>query len=185
MTRNILLAVAAFGTLIASPAFAQEGGGPPPAGDYWRSCRNVSTFGFGDSAAMTAECRDQSGRWRNTSLRFGRCHEVFNRNGDLSCKDGDRPSYGGAGRPPYGGSAITLFSAPDFGGQPFQTRDDVSNLPKQFNDRAMSLRIEGRGPWQVCSDSDFRGRCQVFDRDVPDLRQFGLGEAVTSMRPAP
>jgi len=47
----------------------------------------------------------------------------------------------------------------------------------------MSLRIQGRGAWQVCSDSDFRGRCQVFDRDVPDLRQYGLGEAVTSMRP--
>ena len=47
----------------------------------------------------------------------------------------------------------------------------------------MSLRIQGRGAWQICSDSDFRGRCQIFDRDVGDLRQYGLGEAVSSMRP--
>ena len=47
----------------------------------------------------------------------------------------------------------------------------------------MSLRIDGRRAWMVCSDSDFRGRCQVFDHDVRDLRQFGLAGKISSMRP--
>jgi hypothetical protein len=88
------------------------------------------------------------------------------------------PNYAGRGRP-----ALTLFSAPDFGGRPFTTQGEITNLPKQDNDRAMSLKIDGRSAWMVCSDSDFRGRCQVFDHDVRDLRQFGLGGQISSMRP--
>ena len=186
MTGALLLAAVA-ATLIAGPVLAQEGGGPPPTGDYWRTCRNVSTFGFGETAAMTAECRDDSGRWRSTSLRFGRCREAANRGGALTCRDEGRPppwDNGGSGPRPVLG-AITLYNAPDFGGQAFETRNEVSNLPRQFNDRAMSLRIQGRGAWEICADSDFKGRCLVLDRDVRDLRQFGLGEAVTSMRPSP
>lgn len=79
--------------------------------------------------------------------------------------------------------SITLYGRPDFDGRPFQTFSEITNLPKQFNDRAMSLRIEGRRAWQVCSNSDFKGHCEVFDHDVTDLRQFGLGGQVSSMRP--
>jgi hypothetical protein len=188
------LAVAA-AAIAAVSAQAQPGpeqrGAPAPAGSYWQTCRNVSTYGYGRDAMITAQCRDERGRWRGTSLRFGDCREIENRNGDLVCRDqgGGRPPWGGGpggGRPPWGGggrSSIAIYSAPDFGGQPFEARDEITNLPKQYNDRAMSLRIQGRGSWQVCADSDFRGRCQVFDRDVRDLRQYGLGEAVSSMRP--
>lgn len=164
----------------------QMRGGQPPPGDYFRTCRNVSTFGFGRDATMTAECQDDRGRWRNTSVRFAGCERLDNRDGQLLCRGGGD----GGGRPPFGGggfggrSTITLFTAPNFGGERFQARDEITNLPKRYNDQALSLRIEGRGAWQVCADSDFRGRCQVFDRDVADLRQVGLGYAVTSMRPA-
>lgn len=193
MKRTPLLA-AAIAAVTALSAQAQPGpeqrGAPAPSGNYWQSCRNVSTYGYGDNATITAQCRDERGRWRATSLRFGNCREIENRNGDLVCRDGGgRPPWGGGGgRPPWGGggggrSSISIYSAPDFGGQPFQAREEITNLPKQYNDRAMSLRIEGRGSWQVCADSDFRGRCQIFDRDVRDLRQYGLGEAVSSMRP--
>lgn len=191
-----IAALAAAMTAMTLAAQAQPGpeqrGAPAPSGSYWQSCRNVSTYGYGDDATMTAQCRDERGRWRGTSLRFGNCREIENRDGDLVCRDGGRPPWGGGpggggGRPPWGGGggrgSISIYSAPDFGGQPFETRDEITNLPKQYNDRAMSLRIQGRGAWQVCADSDFRGRCQVFDRDVRDLRQYGLGEAVSSMRP--
>ena len=47
----------------------------------------------------------------------------------------------------------------------------------------MSLRIDGRRPWQVCSNSDFKGHCEVFDHDVRDLRAFGLAAQISSMRP--
>lgn len=83
----------------------------------------------------------------------------------------------------HGRPSITLFDQPDFGGRPFQTWSEITNLPRQYNDRAMSLRIDGRRPWQVCSNSDFKGHCETFDHDVRDLRRFGLGEQVSSMRP--
>lgn len=185
------LVLAAALAALAAPAAAQpqERGAPPPSGDYWQSCRNVSTYGYGPNATMTAQCRDDRGRWRATSLRFGDCRRIENRDGNLVCgdrDDGGRPPWGDEGRPPWGGGrrgSITLFSGPDFTGAAYQARDEVTNLPRQYNDRSLSLRIQGRGAWQVCSDSDFRGRCQTFDRDVRDLRRFGLGEAISSMRP--
>jgi len=196
MTRVLILAAATALTLTAGAAAAQPRGAPPPPGNYFQTCRNISTEGFGPDATMIAECRDRDGRWRPSSLRFAGCDRIENRDGRLSCRPGEGypppgPDYrpgppfaggpeGGFGR---GRASITLFSAPDFGGQPFVTSNEITNLPRQYNDRAVSLRIEGRRAWQVCTDSDFRGRCQVFDHDVRDLRQLGLAYGITSMRP--
>jgi hypothetical protein len=207
---RVLVVVAAIAALSSGASVAQPRGGSPPPGSYWQSCRNVSTVDRGPNATVTAECRDERGRWRQTSLRFAGCREIYNRDGELTCRDnygpppgqgypggrypnGEYPNaaypaggYPGGGRPgggyPGGHGALTLFSGPDFSGQPFTTTSEITNLPRQFNDRAMSLRIDGRGAWQICSDSDFRGRCQVFDRDVGDLRRFGLAGQVSSMR---
>lgn len=154
------------------------GWGQLPSGSYQESCRDARVNGSGRNATLSANCRDNRGRWNFSTIRFNDCRGgVINDNGRLACESG----WGGGG----GGRAgeLMLFSAPEFGGQAFQATREVTNLPRQFNDRAMSLRIEGRGAWQVCSDSDFRGRCQIFDRDVPDLRRYGLGEAISSMRP--
>jgi len=102
----------------------------------------------------------------------------------MACRGGfDRDRDGDRG-PGYGyGSKLTLYSGPNFTGEAFQTRDEVTNLPRRYNDQALSLRIEGRGAWTVCADSDFGGRCEVIDHDVRDLRSLGLGYAITSMRP--
>lgn len=191
MKRALVLAAAI--AALAGPAAAQpeQRGAPPPQGDYWQSCRDVTTYGYGRDTTVTAQCRDDRGRWRGASLRVGDCRSITNRDGDLVCADyggGGRPPWGGGGgRPPWGGGgrggSIILYSGPNFSGQPFQSREEITNLPRQYNDRALSLRIEGRRAWTVCADSDFRGRCQTFDRDVPDLRQYGLGEAISSMRP--
>jgi hypothetical protein len=187
MTRALVLAAIAAATLAAGGAEAQPRGQQPPPGNYFQTCRNVSTDGYGPNATMTAECRDRNGRWRRSSLRFAGCDRIENREGVLSCRPGGgypppRPGppvdADGGGR-----ASLTLYANPDFGGRPFQASGEITNLPREYNDRAMSLRIEGRRAWQVCTDSDFRGRCQVFDRDVRDLRQAGLGGQVSSLRP--
>lgn len=198
MTRSMALAAAFALVSLAAPQ-AQERGARPPPGDYFDSCRDISTYGYGRDATITAECRDDSGRWRRTRLPFAGCDRIHNRDGQLVCRGdfdrdrdrdryGDRDRYPRPGGPPFGegfapGGRITLYSGPNFSGQPFEARREFTNLPREFNDRALSLRIDGRRPWQVCSDSDFRGRCQVFDRDVPDLRAVGMGFAISSMRP--
>jgi hypothetical protein len=78
---------------------------------------------------------------------------------------------------------LTLFSQPGFNGRPFVTEREITNLPREYNDRAQSLRIDGRRAWMVCTDSDFRGRCQVFDHDAPNLNRAGMGGQISSMRP--
>ncbi len=189
MKRTIALATI-LGLAIAGSAIAQPRGGNPPPGDYFRTCRNISTMGYGPGATMTADCRDEGGRWRTTSVQYAGCDRIENRDGQLICLRADGPGGGYPGRPPYGGgggygrgSQLTLFSGPNFTGEPFPTRSEFTNLPKRYNDRAVSLRIEGRGAWQVCTDSDFKGHCEVFDRDVEDLRPYGMAYGISSMRP--
>ena len=75
-----------------------------------------------------------------------------------------------------------MYPSVNFSGPAFETRSEYSNLPRQFNDKAHSLRIVGGGAWEVCADANFRGRCQVFDRDTSDLHRFGLAEAISSVR---
>lgn len=165
------------GRLQCAPGGGPGWGGGLPGGSYQQSCRDARVTGN----TLSANCRDNRGRWNFSSIRFNDCRSgVRNDNGRLACEFGG----GGGGWPPGGGrlSELTLFSGADFQGQPFATTSEITNLPRQFNDRALSLRIEGRGSWQVCADSNFRGRCQTFDRDVPDLRRYGLGEAISSMR---
>jgi len=198
MRAPILAAAAAMALFAAGQAPAQPRGGQPPPGDYFQTCRNISAFGAGPDATMTAECRDRAGRWRQTSIRYAGCERVENDNGALACLQArdygpppGAPIAGPIGGPPdrdYGGerrsrSSITLFAQPNFGGRPFFADREFTNLPREYNDRAMSLRIDGRRAWMVCADSDFRGRCEVFDHDVPDLRAVGMGGQISSMRP--
>jgi hypothetical protein len=137
---------------------------------------------------------------------------VTNRDGQLVCArngygppnqgggyySGGNGGYYGGGYPPGGGynnggsgygprpgsfppGTITLYSGPQFQGPAFAVNRETTNLPRQFNDQAMSLRVQG-GTWQICADSDFEGRCQIIDRDVPNLNELGLGEALSSIR---
>jgi hypothetical protein len=54
-----------------------------------------------------------------------------------------------------------------------------------FNDRAGSIQLERRsGPWIVCADANYRGRCVTIRNSVGDTRSLGLGQAISSMRPA-
>jgi len=156
-------------------------GGGLPNGTYQQSCRDARVNGN----MLSASCQDNRGRWNYSSIRYRDCrYDIRNDNGRLACEFGGGGGGGGGG-PGWGGgrSELTLFSGPDYQGQPFATGSEITNLPRQYNDRALSLRIRGRGAWQVCADSNFRGRCQIFDGDVPDLRRYGLGEAISSMRP--
>lgn len=166
----------------------------PPPGNYWQTCQNVVIQGYGRDATLNARCETRDGRARSTSLRYKNCRNpVENIDGQLICENGGtRPPYGsgygqgGNGSNGYSsegyGETITLFEGPNYAGAPFTSDREITNIPRQYNDRALSLRV-GRSAWQVCSDSDFRGHCETIDRDVRDLRQYGLGRSISSMRP--
>ncbi len=94
---------------------------------------------------------------------------------------------GGGGRPPGGGwgggsrqPSITFYEGPNFSGRSYSSDQDISNLPREYNDRAMSVRI--RGSWRLCENSDYGGRCVDIDRDVSDLRSWGMDRTISSAR---
>lgn len=58
--------------------------------------------------------------------------------------------------------AILLFPDADMRGEPLALDRNTDDLVRQnFNDRAGSI-VVNEGQWEVCSDADFRGRCEVI-----------------------
>jgi uncharacterized protein YcfJ len=84
----------------------------------------------------------------------------------------------------HAGAAITLYGGENFHGQSFTADRDVWNLDRSgFNDRASSVIVD-RGRWELCEHARFEGRCVVLRRgQYPSLAPFGLGNAVSSLRP--
>lgn len=78
------------------------------------------------------------------------------------------------------GPTLTLFDQTDLQGDSRTFISADSNLSSvRFNDRARSLRAEGR--WEVCMDADYRSACRVFEGEVRDLG--GFAGLISSVRP--
>jgi hypothetical protein len=93
---------------------------------------------------------------------------------------------GGANAGGYGGNApIELFEDDEFRGRAYGAEGVVPSLSSaDFNDRASSVIVRS-GRWQLCTDDNFRGRCVTLDPgSYRSLSEFGLNDAVSSMRPA-
>ena len=82
------------------------------------------------------------------------------------------------GGPPAGPS-ITLYELPNFQGQSRTYTSGIDNLADVgFNDRAQSVRVQGR--WRLCEAAGLRGRCAELTTDVPNLATLALTGAVSS-----
>lgn len=85
---------------------------------------------------------------------------------------------GGGGR----GPTATLYEGANFSGRSVTISGEVSNLSNYaFNDRAHSLRLNGR--WRLCEHANLEGRCVELTGDVPDLNTMALAERITSLEP--
>lgn len=83
---------------------------------------------------------------------------------------------------PARGQGITVFDDIRYGGGNQTFTGAVPNLDRMsWNDRISSFQLSGA--WEVCRDADYRN-CQEFERDIDDLRSFGLNDQISSMRPA-
>jgi hypothetical protein len=89
----------------------------------------------------------------------------------------------GEARQGTGAPGITIFAEYNFRGiNAHFTRDTPDLRRVNMNDRVDSLRI-GRGEvWEVCEDINYKGRCQVFSGDVPNLADVGWGGMISSFR---
>ena len=83
----------------------------------------------------------------------------------------------------FAAAQVTLYQSERFYGRTFTTNGPIPNLDRLgFNDRASSAIVD-RGEWQVCEDSDFRGRCIVLrPGQYPSLGAMGLNNRISSLR---
>lgn len=82
-------------------------------------------------------------------------------------------------------AGVTFYDDEGFRGHAFTTDRTVANFqPTGFNDRAESVIVDS-GAWEVCEDSEFRGRCVVLQQgSYPSLRDTGMMDRISSVRPA-
>jgi hypothetical protein len=101
-------------------------------------------------------------------------------------RSGYEPRRGYGERRPYGQEAVTLFGGRNFRGRSVRIDGPAPNLGSTgMNDRVRSIRLDRRsGPWIVCTDAEYRGRCMTIADSLGDTRLIGMGDAISSLRPA-
>jgi beta/gamma crystallin len=139
-------------------------------GEYWEACERANYQG---------RCQVFSGDERDLR-RVGWTDRI-------SSLRRVRGGGGGGGgypgpRPPGSRRGIVLYDDPYFRGNSLPINRPIDNLRFQsFHDRAESVRVVS-GRWELCAEPGFR-RCQIVDRDVPNLSALGLNKKLSSVRP--
>ncbi|MDP1986929.1 hypothetical protein, partial [Phenylobacterium sp.] len=62
---------------------------------------------------------------------------------------------------------ITFFSAPDFAGERFTTRDDLADTKAAIPFQPLSAKVVGY--WDICGAPEFTNPCTVLRRDTPNF----------------
>jgi hypothetical protein len=164
-----------------------------PRGDYRETCSGEYT----NQGRLYADCRDDRGRIRGTSIQLNRCsdYEIRNRDGLLVCGPNrgqyeDRPGGGGGGGgggwpgpgDDWNGRGIVVYRDDGFRGTSQTYNGAIPDLRNTgMNDTISSMRM--RGQWTACTDANFRGQCQTFSGDVTSLRAAGMNDRISSLRP--
>lgn len=189
MLIEMLAAAAAVSGGASAAQDGQLGARVAPRGDYRESCSGE----YVNRGRLYADCRDDRGRIRGTSIELNRCtaYEIRNDNGLLACgphrgQFEDRPGGGGGGWPGPGdggqGRGIVVYRDDGFQGPSRSFDGAISDLRNSgMNDTISSMRM--RGPWTACTDAHFRGQCQTFSGDVGSLRAAGMNDRISSLRP--
>lgn len=93
-----------------------------------------------------------------------------------------RPVYGPDDRPLPPAGGVLLFRDGGWQGRALLLTEASNNLRAQgFNDEASSIEVLA-GRWQLCSDADYAGHCQVFGPGRHGL-EGPLHDGVSSVRP--
>lgn len=196
-----IISLAAMAALSGAPQeYAPYGGqdGPQrvaPRGSYAATCSGS----YVNQGRLYADCRDERGRLRGTSIDLQRCgnYDVANDNGRLVCgnvrgdfENGGGNNGGGWGDHNGGGNwggnggrnTITLYRDSNYRGPSITLRGEIADLRSTgLNDRVSSMRFQGE--WLACTDANFRGRCETFTGDVSNLQRYQMNDSISSLRP--
>lgn len=141
-----------------------------PRGSYSRSCSGD----YVNLGRLYADCRDQRGRVRGTSIELNRCgnYEITNNNGLLVC---------GPVRGDY-------ENRPGDGGRDRRDRRD-RDYDHDRDGRDGRDGWGGRGGWgngrsaiTIYRDADYRGASFRLEDEVTNLGRTGFNDTISSMR---
>jgi hypothetical protein len=194
------MALGALAFISAAPAMAQPGyGGAVPPGPYQRQCSNIRMEG----QFLHAYCRGarEAGE---SSINVQSCSTgiYVDDSGGLTCVGPgggappavrDAPPGYNTGQQTYdrgyqdrgydrgrSRASAVLFERRGYRGEASR----VAGPSPDVGLRVGSIQLDRRsGPWLVCSDRGFRGRCVTITSSVSDTRSLGLRGGVGSMRP--
>ncbi len=182
-----LAAVAAATQAMAQVTFFEQDGFRGRSFTTERQVNNFERFGFNDRASSVVVAGENWEACENAQFG-GRC---------VVLRPGQYPSLAAMGlnnrvssvraaqnaAPAPAAPQVTFYENENFTGRTFTTDQQVKNLNgKQFNDRASSVVVAG-GPWELCENNRFRGRCVVLQPgQYPSMRAMGLNDRVTSVR---
>jgi hypothetical protein len=90
------------------------------------------------------------------------------------------------GRPPLPKAGVCFCNWPNFDankGKYFcrTTGQDITNLPKDFNNAISSIRVFGGVTVRIYSDFNFRGSSLTVRHDIADLRTVGWNNRISSI----
>lgn len=166
----------------------------PPCIDLRHGVNDLNAWGISNSISSFSI---DSGSWLMcTQPNFaGRCETFTGSRDNLQgsafqdnisslrpVREGGGGNWGGwGGSSEWGRISITVYSDVDYRGRSWVFSDDVRNLSSMgMSDKISSVRVSG-GRWRICRQTDFRG-CTDVDGDIPDLRDFGLNDQVSSIQ---
>ncbi len=149
----------------------------PSLGETWEVCSEVN----------------YGGRCRVFSNALSNLNDVSWNDIIMSVKRVRRPAPGSSipggapgGRgtlPPARG--LELYAGVDYSGQRLTLTDETPDFRRrEYNDRAMSLRVPRNETWELCINIGFDD-CRLVSEDVPDLATIGLSRNISSARLRP
>jgi hypothetical protein len=95
--------------------------------------------------------------------------------------DGGGAGRGGNRRPD--GIGLEVFADIGFRGRSAMFSSNTPDVQSTgMAGQISSLRVPSGETWQVCTQSDYRGRCQVVTGDVSDLRRGDWNDVIASAR---
>lgn len=82
-----------------------------------------------------------------------------------------------------GGYGMSVYEDANFRGRNATFIDDMPDLRRTGLDRRISsVRVAVGEVWQVCTERDYEGRCQIVSGTEPNLERNGWNDAIQSAR---
>lgn len=146
----------------------------PGPGESWQVCTSPNYQG---------RCRVFSGAVSN--LQEIGWNDVIMSVRRLDASSYNNPNYPNSRAGANLGTAtgLELYTGVNFSGRRIVLRESTSDFRQlDFNDRAMSARVQPNTAWEVCQDIEFV-TCRVLTDDVADLNAIGISRWISSARP--